>query len=150
MWVALSTALLAVIAAVAALLAGHAANEALLEQIDAADKWSYYQAKSIKEAVLASKTELLAALGKPIDPKDGEKLAGYKSEMGQIKEEAESKEAESASHMHRHVILARAVTCFQIAIALAAVAVLTRKKPLWLGSLVLAAVGVVFFVAGLV
>ena len=37
------------LAAIAALLAGHAANEALLEQIKASDQWSYYQSKSIKE-----------------------------------------------------------------------------------------------------
>ena len=49
MQVALSTAILAVVAAVSALFAGHAANEAVLEQIEASDKWNFYQAKSIKE-----------------------------------------------------------------------------------------------------
>jgi hypothetical protein len=150
MTVALSTALLAVVAAVAALMAGHAANEAVLEQIEAANKWSYYQSKSIKDAVLGSKLELLASLGKPAPSKDAEKLAEYRKDMETIKEQAEAKERESSEHMRRHVILARAVTFFQIAIALAAMAVLTKSRSLWIGGLALGGVGVVFFVVGLV
>jgi hypothetical protein len=149
MQVALSTAILAVIAAVAALLAGHAANEAVLEQIQASDKWTHYQSKSIKETVLTSKLALLAAFSKRIEPKDAQKLVEYRNDMEDIKQEAEAKEAESSAHMERHVILSRGVTFFQIAIALSAIAVLTRKRPLWLGSLALGAIGGVFFVMGL-
>ncbi|HKS31875.1 MAG TPA: DUF4337 family protein, partial [Chthoniobacterales bacterium] len=43
--VALSTAILAVLAAIAALLSGSHANEAMMEQIEAADQWAFYQAK---------------------------------------------------------------------------------------------------------
>jgi len=57
-WVALSTALLAVLAAIAGLLSGQHANEAMIHQIEASDQWSYYQAKSIKTAVLEDKQEL--------------------------------------------------------------------------------------------
>jgi hypothetical protein len=149
MQVALSTAILAVIAAVTALLAGHAANEAVLEQIKASDQWTFYQSKSIKETVLSSKLALLVALDKTIDGKDAKKLAEYKTDMEEIKKEAEAKEAESASHMQHHVILSRGVTLFQIAIALAAIAVLTKKRPLWLVSLALGLIGGFFFVRGL-
>ncbi len=149
MQVALSTALLAVVAAVAALLAGHAANEAVIEQIEASDKWNHYQSKSIKETVLSSKLALLVAFDKRIEAKDAQKLAAYKNDMEEIKTEAEAKEAQSAKHMQRHVILARGVTLFQIAIALSAIAVLTKKRPLWLASLALGAIGGFFFVGGL-
>ena len=54
-WVALSTAILAVLAAITGLLSGKHANEAMMSQIEAADKWSYYQSKSIKAAVLERK-----------------------------------------------------------------------------------------------
>jgi hypothetical protein len=149
MRVALTTALLAVIAAVAALLAGHAANEAVLEQIEAANQWSHYQSKSIKATVLSSKIELLDSLGKPGGSQDTAKLAEYNEEMQALKEKAESKEAASTSHMKHHVVLARSVTFFQIAIALAAIAVLTKKSQLWLGSLSLGVLGAAFFVFGL-
>jgi len=149
MRVALTTALLAVIAAVAALLAGHAANEAVLEQIEAANEWSHYQSKSIKATVLSSKIELLDSLGKPAGAKDADKLAEYGKEMEELQQAAQGKEAASADHMKHHVVLARSVTFFQISIALAAIAVLTKKSALWLGSLVLGAIGAAFFFAGL-
>src|ERR1700739_1479563 len=57
-WVALSTALLAVLAAIAGLLSGKHANEAMMSQIQAADHWAYYQAKGIKAAVLDAKMSL--------------------------------------------------------------------------------------------
>src|SRR2546421_12707398 len=43
-WVALSTAILAVLAAIAGLLSGKHANEAMMSQIQASDQWGYYQA----------------------------------------------------------------------------------------------------------
>src|SRR6202171_4283311 len=57
-WVALSTAILAVLAAIAGLLSGKHANEAMMSQIEASDQWGYYQAKSIKASVLEAKMSL--------------------------------------------------------------------------------------------
>ena len=60
-WVALSTAILAVLAAIASLLSGEHANEAMLNQIETSSQWSYYQAKSIKAAVLDAKRAFTGA-----------------------------------------------------------------------------------------
>src|SRR5438445_666097 len=90
-WVALSTAILAVLAAIAGLLSGKHANEAMMSQIQASDQWSYYQAKSIKAAVLDAKIALASA----IDEKDRAKAAKYEEEQGEIKSEAEHKEIEA-------------------------------------------------------
>src|ERR1700758_2734536 len=57
-WVALSTAILAVLAAIAGLLSGKHANEAMMSQIESSDQWNYYQAKGIKAAVLDAKMSL--------------------------------------------------------------------------------------------
>jgi uncharacterized protein DUF4337 len=139
--VALTAAILAVLAAIASLLAGHHANEAMLEQIQASDSWAFYQAKSIKGSVLETRLELLAALGKPVPPADQKKLAGYESEGKQIEERGKELEGSSRNHMAHHNVLARAVTVLQIAIALAAVAVLTRRRQVWYLSLLLGLVG---------
>ncbi len=147
--VALSSALLAVLAAICALMAGHHANEALIEQIQASDQWAFYQAKGIKASVLGSKIETLQALNKRIDEKDREKIADYKKEQDEIKEKAEEKQRASESHLKHHVILAKGVTLFQIAIAAAAMAVLTRKRFLWMGSMALGIVGAFFLVQGI-
>src|SRR5215831_8768914 len=130
-WVALSTAILAVLAAIASLLAGEYANEAMMSQIEAADQWSYYQAKSIKASVLDAKMSLA---GSPRES-DQSKRAGYEEEQQAIKSEAEHKQAEAKSYFHKHKVFARSVTMFQIAIAIAAISALTKKPPFWVVSL---------------
>jgi len=142
--VALSTAIIAVFAALCSLMAGHHANEALIEQIQASDQWAYYQAKGIKASVLASKIETLQALGKQTSAKDEEKINSYKEEQKEIEEKAREKEKSSSTHLTAHKLLARAVTVFQIAIAVSAIAVLTRRKWLWYGSGVLGLMGLIF------
>ena len=148
--VAVSSALLAVAAAISALLAGHHANEAMLEQMQATDKWAYYQAKGIKAAVLASKDETLEALGKPASAEDQKKIAGYTADQAKIEEEGHKLEESSEDHMGHHNQLARAVTIFQIAIAMGAIAVLAKRPKLWFLSLALGVSGVAFLGLGLV
>ena len=129
--VALTAALLAVFAAIASLYAGHHANEAMLEQIQASDQWSYYQAKSIKSMLLKSKIDLLESLGKPADAKDQAKLEEYAHELKEIQEKARESEQSSHGNFTRHVNLAKAVTAFQIAIATCAISALTKRRWLW-------------------
>src|SRR5919109_4831366 len=83
-WVALSTAILAGLAAIASLLSGQHANEAMMSQIEASDKWNYYQAKSIKAAVLDAKTTLA---GTP-NESDESKRSRYEKEQEEIKSDA--------------------------------------------------------------
>jgi lipopolysaccharide export LptBFGC system permease protein LptF len=150
MWVALSSALLAGLAAVTSLLAGHHANEAMVEQIKASDQWSYYQAKGVKANVLASKMELLQALGKTPDDKDARKLGEYKKEQEDISSEARAKEIEAKHHLESHVIFARGVTLFQVAIAIGAISVLTHRRRYWIVSLIFGLGGVFFLGQGLI
>ena len=141
MYVAISTALIAVLAAISALMAGHHSDEALIAQIKASDQWAYYQAKGIKAEI----KELGMSTGKA-NQADVDK---YKDEQADIKKEATADEDESAVHLVRHAKLARAVTLFQIAIAISAIAILTRKKFLWYSSMALALIGVWFFMLGI-
>jgi len=143
-WVALSTAILAVLAAIAGLLSGKHANEAMMSQIEASDQWNYYQAKSIKASVVDAKMALSAT----VSEKDREKAARYEEEQAEIKKEAERKELDAKTNFHRHEVYARAVTMFQIAIAVAAISALTKKRTFWLVSLIFGAVGCVFLILG--
>jgi hypothetical protein len=142
--VALSTAILAVLAAIAGLLSGSHANEAMMSQIQASDQWGYYQAKSIKASVLDAKMTMTATA----TDKDKEKAAQYQEEQAEIKREAEHKQAEARSNFHKHEIFARGVTMFQIAIAIAAISALTRRRRFWVVSLVFGLAGSVFLVLG--
>lgn len=157
-FVSLSTAILAVIAAVAALQSGTLVNEALLEQgkatqaqSKAADAWAYYQAKSLKANGAEQTQTILAA--NPVTRSAAVKYEGvakqYNTEKADQKAEAETLEKErdaanksSAAFMHRHHIFAVCVTLTQIAIALSAIAALTRRKDAWYGSLAVGIVGI--------
>jgi hypothetical protein len=149
MAVALCSAFLAVAAAIAALKAGHAANEAILLQAKSSDTYAFFQSKSIKQSILASKLELLKALGKKTDEKDVAKMEEYEKDKDKLKEQAEDLGKESQAEMDKHVGLAKAVTLFQIAIALSAMAVLTRKRFLWYGGVGLGIAGAVMMFMGL-
>jgi uncharacterized protein DUF4337 len=141
-WVALSTAILAVLAAIAGLLSGQHVNEAMMNQIEASNQWNYYQAKSIKASVLDAK---IALSGVP-NESDQANRDRYEKEQEKIKSDAEHREAEAKSNFHKHEVFARGVTMFQIAIAIAAISALTRKRSFWFVSLVFGAVGCVFFI----
>jgi len=141
-WVALSTAILAVLAAIASLLSGEYANEAMMNQIETSSQWSYYQAKSIKSAVV----DMKMALSSVPDEQDRSKRTRYDKEQEEIKSEAEAKQAAAKSYFHKHEVFARAVTMFQIAIAIAAISALTKKYSFWIVSLVFGAVGCAFLV----
>jgi len=149
LFVALTAALLAVLAAVASLLASYHVNEAMIQQLKASDQWAYYQAKGIKHSVLESKIELLLSLGKSISIQDQIKLTDYDKQQKEIDIKAREAEKSSAEHMEIHHILAKAVTIFQIAIAVAAIAVLTKRKWMWYGSMALGLGGIAFLLQGL-
>jgi Domain of unknown function (DUF4337) len=150
LYVALSTAFMAVLAAVAGLLAGHHANEALIERVKSSDQWSFYQSKSLKSEIAKNGNMLLHALAKEGSPvEDNSKdIARYEKEKEDIKKAAEEAEKASEEHLSKHVPLASAVTAFQIAIAISAIAILTRKKRLWYAGILLSGIGIVFFILG--
>lgn len=139
MYVAISTALMAVFAAISGMLAGHYSNEALILQIKASDQWSYYQAKGIKGEVASLKATT-----------DSSAVLKYKGEQKTIKEKAEGFEKNSETLLEQHIVLARSVTLFQIAIAISAISILTRKKILWYAAILLALVGIGFFISNFI
>lgn len=147
--VALSSALVAVFAAISALLAGHHSNEAMIEQIKASDKWAYYQAKGIKSSLLNAKIEILTELGKPTKDEDHKKSDEYKKQQEDISKEASEKEEASERHLKSHQVYARSVTFFQVAIAIAAISVLMRRRRFWFLSLVFGFTGIGFFIQAL-
>ena len=119
---AITSALLAVVAAVSALFAGHYSNEAMIEQIQSSDQWAYYQAKGIKLALAEFRNETSPS------PALEQKIEKYKEDQKEIQAKAEEKQTESREHLHKHERLAASVTFFQVAIGLTAIAVLSRKK----------------------
>lgn len=147
--VALSSALLATFAAIASMSSGHYSTEAMVSQIESANQWSYFQSKSIKEAQLRGKIELLEALGKPSNSSDQAKIADYQKEKSEIEHKAGELAQESKHFLHTHHLLARCVTMFQIGIAVGAISALTRRKLFWWVSLAFGVGGIVLAVMAL-
>jgi hypothetical protein len=150
--IAVMTAILATVGALFGYLGGATQNDAALfknnaaiDKTEAANAWNYYQAKSNKQN-LAEMAMTLPG----VDPtKYKSEVARYETEKGEIKKKAEKFEASSAewNHksdgaMHQHHQWALATTAEQIAISLAAITLLTRKRWLMVGAYAVAAVGV--------
>lgn len=160
-FIAVVTALLAVVAAIGALKSGLLVNEALLAKNDeishrtqATDQWNYYQAKSIKGVVYATTAALLPP-GSPEGAKNRAEVARYAREQEDIRKKAEGleKQAEendriSARDMDRHHIFAFSVSLCQIAIALSAVAALTRSRRVWFFGLAAGIAGTAALIGG--
>ncbi len=159
--IALTTAVLATIAAVAALRAGATVNEALMLkteaarlQSEAADQWAYYQAKGIKSAVQEASRAAWLAAGKEPPANVDAAIKQFWNEQGEIEKIARAKErdrdvksAEGDRLFDQHHRYAMSVAIFQMAIALGAVAALTRLRWVWIGSLILGFGGTAIFLA---
>jgi hypothetical protein len=153
--VALTTALFAALAAIASLQAGGTVNEALALkteatqlQAQASDQWAYYQAKGLKATVTELSKNSWTALDKVPPEELTKNLERYAEDQRKSKEEAEKleKERDAKAHeadelMHKHHFYAQSVALMQVAIALGAVAALTRKRAAWVGSMLLGLVG---------
>ena len=150
--IAVTTAILATVGAIYGYQAGATQNNAALyknnaaiKKTEASNQWNYYQAKSNKQN--------LAELAMSLPGVDVEKYKAevdrYKKEKADIKADAEGLEAvsldwdkKSDEQMHQHHRWAQAMTAEQIAISLAAITLLTRKKWLEYSSYGVAGVGI--------
>ncbi len=157
-YLAITTAIIAVLAALASLQSGTYANSALLEknsaillQSKASDQWNYYQAKGIKKNLAEG------FLGQSSDPKLKQDVDRYSKEQQDIQKQAqdfekqvEESNTKSEKLFEKHHKLAYAITLFQIAISLSAITALLKRKSLWYLSIVLTLAGLYFFGLGFV
>jgi hypothetical protein len=152
--IAVMTAVLATVGALFGYLGGATQNDAALfknnaaiAKTTAANSWNYYQAKSSKQNL----AELASSLpGMPAESQAKYKadVARYEGEKAGIKKEAEKFEKasdewneKSERAMHTHHQWALATTAEQIAISLAAITLLTRRRWLLSATYAVAAIG---------
>jgi Domain of unknown function (DUF4337) len=157
--VAIFTAVLATAGAIVSYQGGHSQNEALyfkndavLKKAEASNTWAQYQAKSTKQN-LAELAEGLATTPEQ-KVRYAAEIKRYGEEKAALKKVAEGQEqasvasnAKSESALNPHDKLAMAMTFIQIAISLASICVLTRKR--WMLGLAgtAAAIGLGYWVA---
>ncbi|WP_157264779.1 DUF4337 domain-containing protein [Azohydromonas aeria] len=150
--IAVTTAILATVGALFGYMGGATQanatlykNNAAIKKTEASNQWNYYQAKSSKQNLAELSLQLVSEEKKPDVRKE---IDRYKSEKAEIKEGADKLEAEardwdrqSDDQIHLHHRWAQATTALQVSIALAAIALLTRRKWLEMGMYGVAGVG---------
>ena len=127
--------------------AGLYKNNAAIKKTEASNQWNYFQSKSTKQS--------LAEFARDMSPDDRrqawqDKVSRYDKEKAEIQlvaqkleEESHEWDKKSDAQLHQHHRWAQATTALQVSIALAAMALLTRKKWLEWGMLGVAAGGLV-------
>ncbi len=156
--IAVVTALLATVGALFSYMggatqanAGLFKNNAAIKKTEASNQWNFYQAKSSKQNLAE-----LAVVLSPEDKRAGyrDEVTRYKTEKAEIKLAAEKLEKQSTdwdqqsdAQLHNHHRWAQATTALQVSIALAAIALLTRRRWLQWGMYGVATVGVALGVA---
>lgn len=156
---AVITALLATLGALCSYMAGNtqaeaglAKNSAAIRKTEESDQWNFYQAKANK-ANLSELKALVAA-----DPAQKhhflDEAARYRADQEGIRQKAEALARESdafdqqsEARIHQHHRWAQATTLFQVAISLAAIALLTRRRWLEWMTLSVAAGGILTGIA---
>ncbi len=151
---AVATALIATVGAIFAYMGGLAMlnaglykNESAIKKTEAANQWAFYQAKSNRQNMAELAIDLAPDARK--EYYRGE-AARYKSEKTGIQKRAEELEAESKEwgektehQIHEEHRWQQATTALQIAIALAAIALLTRSRRMQIGVYAVTGIGVV-------
>ena len=131
--------------------AGLLKNEAAIKKTEAANQWAYFQSKSTKQSLAEFARDLApedkrAAYQAKIDRYEGEKNA-IKIEAEKLEAAAKESDEASEAQMHQHHRWAQATTALQISIAMAAIALLTKRRWLEWATLGLGALGVAVGVA---
>jgi hypothetical protein len=160
--IAVTTAALAVCAALSSLLAGRAAHHSLAElngaaiaQNLASDQWNFYQAKGIKRHVFEVQRDVLRLSS---TPQAAAQVTAYEKEIkryaldqNEIANEAKARERErdeakvvAQRFDERYQRLSLAVAFFQIGIVVCSVAAIVRRPFLWYVGLIGGAAGVLF------
>lgn len=143
---AVMTAILATIGALCAYQSGNSENlalyyknEAAIKKTEASNQWSYYQAKGEKQnlAELGAALSIANTAAHAKFVADVEKYTQQKEPIRAKAEEIEKEvvlnDAKSEALLHGHHRWAQATTLIQVAIALSAITLLTRKT--WLRNL---------------
>ncbi|MDB5447918.1 MAG: hypothetical protein JWQ97_3235 [Phenylobacterium sp.] len=149
--VSITVAVLAVLAATAGSLetveaggAITASSEAVLAQDKATDAWNEYQADSLKKHVYGIAADAGGAHSAQYQATAKEQTQKQAEIRATAKEDEADRDklmAVSRGHEHRHHWLTAAATLLEIAIAVCTMAIVTRKRAFWLGSVVLSVLG---------
>ncbi len=155
-WVALTTTVLAVCAAISSLKGGGYSTKVQLATTRENDRWAQYQAKSIKENLFLVEQGLLRVQALEARTPEGRDaiaarlrkleadLARYETDKAQLRSEAERVQQEEATFQRIGASFGLAVMLLQIAIMLSSVGALIKRPVMWVIGLCFGAAGLAF------
>ena len=149
-YVAMTTLIMALIAAVGSLLAGITAHETILDRSRELVDVAIVENDQGNIETLLTKIAILESLGETPDPADLARIEAYEAEIALASEEASEEEASVMSLSSIHLVLAVSVTLVSIALTLSGMAVLVNQKSLWYFGMAFAVVGGVRVIYGVV
>ena len=159
-WVALTTTVLAVCAAISSLKGGSYSTKVQLATTQQVNAWSYFQSKSVKQHVTAAQRDLLEVVILEARTPEGKALAEakhatavaevarYETEKEKAMADAKGLHGEEDLNKQHNGQFGQAVMLLQIAITLSAVGALIKKQPMWWAGLACGAAGLVFMANG--
>jgi hypothetical protein len=159
-WVALTTTVLAVCAAISSLKAGGYSTRTQLATTRENDTWAQYQSKSIKQNLLVVERSLLQVQGFEARTPDAQKaiaarlaaaesdIARYDKEKVELKDRAEKIQQDEASFQRIGGAFGLAVMLLQIAIMLSSVGALIKRPAMWVVGLCFGAIGLGYMARG--
>ena len=164
-WMAITTILIAVAATLSTFKGGGFSTRSLLNQTKASDQWAFFQSKSIKSYIYDLRRENLEIQVASLEKQKGnedlvkkyngliadytQKVKTYETEKEDISKTArgfENLRDESKLHSDKFGV---GVIFLQISILLSSIATLSKKKYVWICGLILGAIGIFYFLDGL-
>ncbi|MCX5776731.1 MAG: DUF4337 domain-containing protein [Candidatus Firestonebacteria bacterium] len=159
-WVALTTTILAVCAAISSMKGSSNSTKVQIWTTKEANQWQFYQSKSIKKYLMQLQQDDFKAqnMNESVSPKKtyydgrlkyyGEKIKQYEEEEKGIMNEAKKLSTEQEDFKKRGGQFSNAVMLLQVAIMLSSIAALLKKNPLWYVGLAFGVVGIIFMING--
>ena len=154
--VTVTMAMLAVLVAAVSLLGHRTHTEELLLQNQSTDRWAQYQAKSIRRHNYDMFQDFLG-VSMVRDPEAASKLREryareverYRDEQKELDGEAHRLEAETIHARHQADRYDLAEVFLEVALVITSMTLLTRRRSFWFAGILIAAVGIVVALSGL-
>jgi len=163
-YMAITTVLVAVAATLSTFKGGGFSTRSLLNQTKASDQWAFFQSKSIKSYIYDMRVENLELQTELLEKQKGNeaivekykqkieeykhKVKKYEEEKDAIKKEAEGYQASRDENKKHSGAFGIAVIFLQVSIVLSSIATLSKKRFVWICSMVVGSIGVLYFING--
>lgn len=146
--VALTILVLSIVTAVAALLAGLAAHETLLDRTEEIIGVANAGDDELTAELLRTKHDLQTALGQEVSEEEIERIAQIEAQAAESTAAAETEAASAVSAVADHLVFSIAATIAAIAIAVAGLAPIVHQRWLWGVGIAIGVVAFGFLAAG--